>query len=413
MLKKPELLAPAGNLEKLYMAVRFGADAVYLGGKAYGLRAGAGNFSLDEMTTGIKFAHDQGVKVYVTVNIFAHNEDLQGLESYLRSLAQLKVDALIISDPGIFRLARLIVPEIPLHISTQANNTNWSSILFWQEMGARRIVLARELSIGEVIKINRRTDIQLETFVHGAMCVSYSGRCLLSSYLANRDANQGDCAHPCRWRYALVEEKRPGEYFPVVEDERGSYIFNSKDLCLVEHLPALMKAGVNAFKIEGRMKSAYYLATVVKVYREVIDQIWTKGADFKFDNNWLKELTKISHRHYTEGFAFQKPNQHDHRYTTSAYIRDYDFIGIVLKYIPEKEEMQVEQRNRMFLGDKIEILPPKGPFIPWKISCLKNDVGEIIEHAPHPRQIVTMAAPPGGVEEHSIIRRPAMAREGN
>ncbi|MGI6685009.1 MAG: peptidase U32 family protein [Bacillota bacterium] len=405
-MNKPELLAPAGNLEKLYMAVRFGADAVYLGGKAFGLRAGAGNFSFSDMAEGIKFAHNHGVKVYVTVNIFAHNEDLEELSEYLLTLKDLDADGIIVSDPGIFRLAKETVPDLPIHISTQANNTNWSSAIFWQEMGAKRIVLARELSLKEIGEIHHRSKIELEVFVHGAMCISYSGRCLLSNYLAGRNANKGDCAHPCRWNYSLVEEKRPGEYFPVVEDERGTYVFNSKDLCLVEHIPDLIQAGVSSFKIEGRMKSSYYLATVVKVYREVIDHYFADPENFSFDPKWLEELKKVSHRHYTTGFALKKPDQNDHRYDTSSYVRSYDFTGIVLEYLSETGEMVVEQRNHMSVGEKIEILPPKGTFISWEITSMKNDQGEKIDHAPHPRQKVFMPAPKGGVIPYSIIRRP-------
>lgn len=405
MMQKPELLAPAGNLEKLYTAVRFGADAVYLGGKEFGLRAGAGNFSHEEMAQGIRFAHDQGVKVYVTVNIFAHNQDLEGLIPYIKTLDALKIDGILVSDPGIFRLIRERFPQLAIHISTQANNTNWATALFWQEMGAKRIVLARELSIQEIRGIRDKTTLELEAFVHGAMCISYSGRCLLSNYLTGRDSNQGDCAHPCRWNYRLMEEKRPGEYFPVEEDERGTYIFNSKDLCLVEQIPALIKAGVHSLKIEGRMKSSYYLATVVKVYREVIDAYWKDSVQFSFDKGWLEELGKVSHRHYTQGFAFKKPDAEDHRYETSAYVRSYDFIGQVLEYLPETGEMRVEQRNRMSVGDKIEILPPQGDFISWEIREMKNDQGEPIRHAPHPQQIVTMAAPTQKIPPYALIRR--------
>jgi putative protease len=278
LMNKPELLAPAGNLEKLYMGVIFGADAVYLGGKSFGLRAGAGNFSNEEMAEGIKFAHDRGVKVYVTVNIFAHNDDLRGLSFYLETLKDLQADAIIVSDPGIFRLAQKTVPDLPVHISTQANNTNWSTALFWQEMGAKRIVLARELSLREIEEIHKRTEIELEAFVHGAMCISYSRRCLLSNYLTGRNANKGDCAQPCRWSYQLVEEKRPGEYFPVLEDERGSYVFNSKDLCLAEHVPDLIKAGVTSFKIEGRMKKIKILSHG-SIHKNKIKKSFQMGQD--------------------------------------------------------------------------------------------------------------------------------------
>ncbi|ATW23979.1 peptidase U32 family protein [Candidatus Formimonas warabiya] len=401
---KPELLAPAGNLEKLEMAVRFGADAVYLGGKSFGLRAGAGNFSLEEMAQGVKFAHENGAKVYVAVNIFAHNEDLVELGGYLDAISSLKADGVIVSDPGVFRLVKSRVPDLPIHISTQANNTNWSGALFWQEMGAKRIVLARELSFQEIREISRRSQIELEAFVHGSMCISYSGRCLLSNYLTGRNANKGDCAHPCRWNYRLVEEKRPGQYFPVLEDERGTYIFNSKDLCLIEHLPDLIQAGVGSFKIEGRMKSAYYVATVVKVYREAIDTYWADPESYSFQESWREELAKVSHRHYTTGFALQKPSAFDHRYDSSAYIRSYDFVGVVLDYLPETGEMRVEQRNRLAVGDEIEIVPPQGPFMSWKIPSMKDDRGEFIEAAPHPQQVITIPIPER-IKPFSLLRR--------
>lgn len=388
------------------MAVRFGADAVYFAGKSFGLRAGAGNFSYEEMAEGINFAHDHGVKVYVTVNIFAHNADIEEVASYLKVINDLKADGIIVSDPGVFRLAKENTPDLPIHISTQANNTNWSTALFWQEMGAKRIVLARELSLQEIGEIRKQSGIELEAFVHGAMCISYSGRCLLSNYLAGRNANKGDCAHPCRWNYRLVEEKRPGEYFPVVEDEKGTYVFNSKDLCLIEHIPALIQAGVGSFKIEGRMKSAYYVATVVKVYREVIDAYFQDPENFCFEHKWLAELAKVSHRHYTTGFAYKKPDENDHRYDTSSYVRSFDFIGTVLEYLPETGEMRVEQRNHMSVGEQIEIVPPRGPFISWQITAMKNNLGEHIEHAPHPKQEVLMPAPKGGVKPYSLIRRP-------
>jgi len=403
-MKKPELLAPAGNLEKLEMAVRFGADAVYLGGQSFSLRAGADNFSLAEMKRGISFAHENSARVYVAVNIFAHNEDLQGLPAYLKELGGLDIDGIILADPGVFRMAREIIPHIPIHISTQANNTNWSSLLFWQELGAKRVVLARELSLAEIREIKEKTNMELEVFVHGAMCISYSGRCLLSSYLTGRNANKGECAHPCRWKYHLVEEQRPGSYFPVVEEERGTYLFNSKDLCLIQHLPDLITAGVCSLKIEGRMKSAYYIATVVKVYREAIDAYFSSPEKFALSPEWMEELAKVSHRHYTTGFLFHPPGHEDHRYDTSAYVRDYDFVGIVLGYDREKQEALVEQRNRFFTGDEVEFVPPRGQNLSGKITSMKNELGEHITSAPHPQQHITIPVP-FPVEAFSLVRR--------
>ncbi|MGI6712959.1 MAG: peptidase U32 family protein [Bacillota bacterium] len=403
-MKKPELLAPAGNFEKLKIAVRFGADAVYLGGKSYSLRSGADNFSLEEMEQGVKYAHAHHAKVYVTLNIFAHNNDLKDLPEYVTNIARLQIDGIIISDPGIFRIIKKISPQIPIHISTQANNTNWSSVLFWQKMGAKRVILARELAIREIEEIHHKTSIELEVFVHGAMCISYSGRCLLSNYLALRNANKGDCAHPCRWKYHLVEEQRPGQYFPVSEDDGGTYIFNSKDLCMIEHLPALMNAGVSSLKIEGRMKSIYYIGTVVKTYREAIDTYFADPEKYYCKEEWIKELHKVSHRHYTTGFAFEKPSTESQRYSSSAYIRNYDFVGIVLGYDPEKKEAVIEQRNRFFTGDEVEFVPPRGSFLKWRISSMKNEMGEIIDSAPHPQQVILIPVP-FPLEKYSLMRR--------
>lgn len=403
-MERPELLAPAGNLEKLKMAIRFGADAVYLAGKTFGLRAGADNFTLEEMEQAVNFAHTRGARVYVAVNIFAHNRDLKGLSSYLKELKELKVDAIIVSDPGVFLTARKTVPDLSVHISTQANTTNWASVKFWQEMGARRMVLARELSLSEIAEIRKKTGAELEVFVHGAMCISYSGRCLLSSFLTGRGANLGDCAHPCRWQYHLVEEKRPNEFFPVLEDDQGTYFFNSKDLCLIQYLPELIQAGVASFKIEGRMKSAYYVATVVRTYREAIDAYFADSAHFTFRQEWLEELAKVSNREYTTGFLTGSPGSSDHRYQTSAYTRTADFIGVVQEYHPADKEAVIEQRNRFRTGEEVEFVLPRGPVISWRIPEMKNEAGELIEAAPHPRQFVTMPVPEPLVTD-TLVRR--------
>lgn len=387
-MKKVELLAPAGNLEKLKIAIHYGADAVYLGGKEYGLRAAAGNFTREELKAGLDFAHARKAKIYVTVNIFAHNDDLKELPDYLRDLEQLGVDGILISDPGIWRIARELKTKIELHLSTQANNTNWSSCRFWEEQGAKRIVLARELSLQEIKEIRRKVSLELEVFVHGAMCISYSGRCLLSNYLAGRDANRGDCAHPCRWNYALVEEKRPGQYYPLCEDNRGSYIFNSQDLCLLPYLPELIEAGVDSFKIEGRMKSVHYVATVVLAYRQALDAYYRDPARYRLDPAWYQEIKKVSHRDYTNSFLFGRPAGSVHNYLTSSYLRSYDFVGIVLDYDPDTRLAVVEQRNNFRVGDQLEFIGPKTPLFNQELEALFDEEGAAIEVAPHPRQIV-------------------------
>lgn len=391
-LRKPELLAPAGNLEKLKVAFAYGADAVYMAGKRFGLRAFAGNFQKDEIQEAVEYAHSINKKVYVTMNIFAHNEDFKDMDKYMRYLADIGVDAVIISDPGILSLAREIMPNIPIHLSTQANNTNWRSAKFWHEQGVSRIILARELSLREISEIRAKVPdtLELEAFVHGAMCISYSGRCLLSSYMADRDSNRGMCAHPCRWKYHLVEEKRPGEYYPVFENDRGTYIFNSKDLCLIEHIPDIVECGVSSLKIEGRMKSSYYVATVVKAYREALDAYISDPEGYRFDKTWLDELSKASHREYTTGFFTGRSAGIDQVYGTSSYIRDYDFVGLVKAYDERTGLAAIEQRNRFAVGDELEIVFPKGPYRVHKISGMRNEDGEEIEAAPHPQMTVYM-----------------------
>lgn len=409
-MKKPELLAPAGNLEKLKMALMYGADAVYMGGKAFGLRAFSDNFEDIELKQGINFAHSLGKKAYITINIFPHNEDLPDLPDYIKSVAAMGADAIIVSDLGVFRIAREVAPTLPVHISTQANSVNWSTVKFWQELGASRVVLARELSLDDIKLIRDKVDIELEAFIHGAMCISYSGRCLISNYLTGRDANRGQCAQPCRWKYHLVEESRPGVYLPVTEDERGTYIFNSKDLCLINHLPELIDSGLNSFKIEGRMKSVHYVATVVKVYREAIDSYCTSPDTFHIKQEWLDELQKVSHREYTTGFYFNKTNENDQIYTSSSYTQTHDFIGLVKEYNPETRMAVVEQRNNMKVGEEIEVTQPgEEPFI-QKISQMFDAEGSSIEVAPHPQQIVAMPmAKP--VKPYAMLRRPEIRRE--
>ena len=355
-MKKPELLIPAGSLEVLKTAVNFGADAVYIGGGAFGLRGKAKNFSPEDMAEGIAYAHDRGVKVYVTANILAHNGDLEAASDYFMELKHLKTkdgrpvppDALIISDPGLFMIAKRVCPEIELHISTQANSTNYETWLFWWNLGAKRVVSARELSLKEIKEIREHIpeDMEIESFIHGAMCISYSGRCLLSSYFTGRDANQGACTHPCRWKYAVVEEKRPGEYLPVEEDDRGTYIFNSKDLCMIEHIPDMIDAGINSFKVEGRMKTALYVATVARTYRKAIDDYLTSPEKYKENMDWyLEQISNCTYRQFTTGFFFGKPSEESQIYDNNTYIKEYTYLGIVGER-NEEGLYQIEQRNK-------------------------------------------------------------------
>ena len=404
MLKKPELLAPAGNLEKMKMALLYGADAVYLGGKAFGLRAFGGNFSREELREGVEFAHKLGRKVYVTVNIFPHNSDLAGLPDYLRYLAEVQVDALLVADLGVFMMAREIIPEMELHISTQANNTNWASVNAWKKLGAKRVVLAREMSLAEIREIREKCAVDLEMFVHGAMCISYSGRCLMSNYFTGRDANRGSCAQACRWKYHLVEETRPGQYIPIVEDDRGTYIFNSKDMCLLPHLADVIASGVDSLKIEGRMKSVHYVASIVKAYRLAIDSYFADPEHFQIAPEWLAELDKVSHRAYTTGFYFNKPTAEDQIYGNSSYEQTSDFIGLVLDYDAKTGFATVEQRNNMKCGQEIEVFQPQGGLFRQTIVEMLDEDGAAIQVAPHAQQIVKMRmAQP--VEAYAILRR--------
>jgi U32 family peptidase len=405
-MRKIELLAPAGNMEKLRMAIIYGADAVYIGGEKFGLRASAGNFNIEEIKEAVHFVHEQGKKLYVTVNIIPHNEDFIGLSEYLKDIEDAGVDAIIFSDPGVYLAAKESVPNMELHLSTQANNTNYRSAEFWHKQGVKRIVLARELSFEEIKETVEKSpeDLEFETFVHGAMCMSYSGRCLLSNYMVGRDANKGECAHPCRYKYYLVEERRPGQYMPIEEDERGAYIFNSKDLCMIEYIPELVDAGITSFKIEGRMKSAYYVASVVRAYRMAIDSYLADPLKYVFKQEWLEEFSKASHREFSTGFYNNKPDSSGQVYDSSAYVRDYAFTGLVLEYNEETGIATVEQRNKMILGDEIEVIGPKRDMFAQKLEKMWNADGEEIESAPHPQMIIKikMAKP---VAKFDILRR--------
>lgn len=369
-MRKPELLIPASSLEVLKTAVIFGADAVYIGGEAFGLRAKAKNFTKKEMEEGIAFAHAHGVRVHVTANILAHNDDMEGAAAYFRELKEMKPDALIIADPGMFMLAKEICPEIDIHISTQANNTNYLTYRFWYEQGAKRVVSARELSLREIKEIRERIpeELEIESFIHGAMCISYSGRCLLSSYFTGRDANQGACTHPCRWKYAVVEEKRPGEYLPVYENERGTYIFNSKDLCMIEHIPEMMDAGIDSFKIEGRMKTALYVATVARTYRKAIDDYLESEEKYRENMDWYRaEIAKCTYRQFTTGFYFGRQETETAQiYDNNTYVNEYVYLGVVGS-VDAQSRARIEQRNKFCVGDEIEIMKPSGMNVSVKV----------------------------------------------
>ncbi len=405
-MKKPELLAPAGSLEKLKTAFIYGADAVYIGGEKFSLRVAAENFTMEEMAEGVKYAHDRGKKVYLTANIIPHNVDIDQYAEFIKSAYETGVDAVLVSDLGMFAITKEICPDLEIHISTQANNVNYKSACMWHEMGAKRVVVAREMSFKEIAEIRERTPetLELEAFVHGAMCISYSGRCLLSNYMTNRDSNQGACSHPCRWNYYLMEEKRPGEYMPVFENERGTFIYNSKDLCMIEHIEDLIKSGIDSLKIEGRVKTEYYLATVVKAYRDAIDTYFEDPENFKFDPKWLEELKKVSHRDYTTGFYYGKPGGDEQNYETSSYIRDYELIGIVKEYDREKKLLSVVQKNRFFKGAEVEFLRPKGDFVKHKIKYMEDADGNEIEVANRPQSIAKIRIDEE-IEPESMMRQ--------
>ncbi len=405
-MRKVELLVPAGSPEVLRTAVRYGADAVYIGGEAFGLRAKAHNFSLEEMREGVAFAHAHGVRVYVTANIFAHNKDLEGIRAYFRELADVGMDALILSDAGVFALARELLPQVEVHISTQANSTNYGTFRFWHSMGAKRVVAARELSLEEIAQIRREIpeEMEIECFVHGAMCISYSGRCLLSNYFTGRDANQGECTHPCRWNYAVVEETRPGEYLPVYENERGTFLFNSKDLCMVGHIPELLAAGIDSFKIEGRMKNSLYVAAVTRTYRRAIDDYLESGEKYRANLNWyLEEIGKCTRREFTTGFYFGKPGAESQIYGNSTYIKEYTYLGCAGE-TDGRGLCRLEQKNKFSVGETIEIMKRDGRNLEVTVSRILDDEGCPQESAPHAKQTVYVDL--GGLAEcGDVLRR--------
>lgn len=408
-MKKPELLIPASCLEVLKTAVNFGADAVYIGGEVFSLRAKSKNFSFQDMREGIAYAHARGVRVFVTANILAHNRDLDEFEKYLYELKAIGPDALIISDPGIFSMAKRICPEIEIHISTQANNTNYATFNFWHELGAKRVVTARELSIEEIREIRKHIpqELEIETFVHGAMCISYSGRCLLSNYFVGRDANQGACTHPCRWKYSVVEETRPGEYMPVYENERGTYIFNSKDLCMIEHIPEMIDAGIDSFKIEGRMKTALYVATVARTYRKAIDDYLKSPELYRENMEWYKsEIGKCTYREFTTGFYFHKPDAMTQIYDSNTYVKNYTYLGTV-EAVREDGLVRIEQKNKFSVGETVEIMKPDGRNLEKEVAAICDEEGNPVESAPHPKQVlyVDLGA---DAECGDIIRRSEM-----
>lgn len=400
-----ELLVPAGSLEVLKVAVDYGADAVYIGGESFGLRAKAHNFTIEEMAEAVRYCHAHGVKLYVTANIFAHNEDIEGIRSYFEQLKPLQIDALIISDPAVFMLAKEILPEVERHISTQANNTNYGTYQFWHDLGAKRVVSARELSLAEIKEIRERIpeDMEIESFVHGAMCISYSGRCLLSHFLTGRDANRGACTHPCRWQYSVVEEKRPGEYFPVEEDDRGTYIFNSKDLCMVEHVPELIKAGIDSFKIEGRMKTALYVATVARTYRLAIDD-YKKNPELYEERlpYYREEIGKCTYRQFTTGFYFGKTDSESQVYDSNEYVKDYTYIGRIER-MDETGRACFIQRNKFSVGENVEAMLFDGTNRPLTVRSIQNEKGEYMDSAPHPKELLMVDF--GVVLEPGLILR--------
>jgi len=405
-MRKVELLVPASSLEVLKIAVVFGADAVYIGGEAFGLRAKAKNFSAAEMAEGIKFAHEYGVKVYITANILAHNEDMAGVEAYFEEVRELNPDGLIIADPGVFAIAKRVCPEIERHISTQANNTNYETYRFWHELGATRVVSARELSLAEIKEIREHIpeSMEIESFIHGAMCISYSGRCLLSNYFTGRDANRGACTHPCRWKYSIMEEKRPGEYLPVYENERGTYIFNSKDLCMIEHIPEILDAGIDSLKIEGRMKTALYVATVARTYRKAIDDYRKDVKLYKENMEWYKDqISNCTYRQFTTGFFFGKPDETTQIYDNNTYVKEYTYLGIVGKQNADGL-YQIEQRNKFSVGEMIEVMKPNGDNIEVRVRKIVDAEGREQESAPHPQQELYLDL---GVElaRYDILRR--------
>lgn len=422
-MRNPELLVPASSIEVLKEAVYYGADAVYIGGEAFGLRAKAKNFTIEEMAEGIAFAHEHNVKVYVTANILAHNYDLEGARKYFEELKEIKPDALIISDPGMFTIAKEVCPEIDIHISTQANNTNYMTYLFWHKMGATRVVSARELSLREIKEIREHIpeEMEIESFMHGAMCISYSGRCLLSSFMAGRDANRGACTHPCRWKYAVVEEQRPGEYYPVYENERGTYIFNSKDLCMIEHIPELIEAGIDSFKIEGRMKTALYVATVARTYRRAIDDYLRNPDEYRANMEWYKEeIAKCTYRQFTTGFFFGKPDENTQIYDSNTYVNEYIYLGLSEEIkdsivtengqVVKDTFVKITQRNKFCVGDTIEVMKRGGKNLSLKVKSMYTEDGKSVDSAPHPQQVLYIGFE---MTENDIIEKYDILRVAN
>ena len=389
--KKIELLAPAGDMEKLKTAIIYGADAVYFGGELFSLRAGAGNLSIGEIREAMDFIHEHNAKGYMTINIYPHNDDIPPLKAYLEKIKDIPIDAFLVSDPGVMTIVKSIIPDTEIHISTQANTTNYMTAAFWvQQMGATRIVAAREMSLEELKEMKKvlPPDTEIEAFVHGAMCMSYSGRCLLSNFMVGRDANRGSCTHPCRWKYSLVEEKRPGEYYPIEEDERGSYIMNSRDLCMLDKLPDLIDAGIYSLKIEGRMKSPFYVATVVSAYRAALDSYLDNPDNYEFQEKWFTELCKASHREFYHGFYYSKPDSSGQNYSSSDYTREYSFIGVVRGFEHDTGLTIVEQRNKFSVGEDIEVFGPRTEYTDEIVREMYDEDNNPIESAPHPQQII-------------------------
>ncbi|EQK42702.1 peptidase U32 family protein [Paraclostridium bifermentans] len=406
-MQRIELLAPAGDLERLKTAFIYGADAVYIGGEIFGMRSAAKNFNKEDMAEGVRFAHERGKQVFVTVNIIPRNEEFEQLEAYLKELEEIGVDAVIVSDPGVFSVVKKVVPNMEIHISTQASTTNAASATFWYNQGAKRVVMARELSFEEIkeIRDNSPEGMDIEAFIHGAMCMSYSGKCVISNYTTGRDANRGACAQSCRWKYTLVEEQENGDYEKVLDDVDAEFFFNTKDMCMINYIPQIIESGINSFKIEGRMKTAYYVATTVRAYRMAIDEYIKDPENWEFNPMWLEELKKGSHRHFSEGFYLGKTSTRDQNYESASYVRNYDFIGVVRGHEEESGLVIVEQRNRMFVGDEIEIIGPYKETMYGKILEMYNEENEPIESAPHAKQIVKMKLDIP-VEEHYMLRKP-------
>lgn len=405
-MKKIELLAPAGDINKLKTAVEYGADAVYLGGESFGLRKASKNFSMEDIKWATEYLHERGKKIHVTLNIIPHDKDIKGVEEYIKDLYDIGVDALIVADPGMFMKVKEVAPDFPIHISTQGSVTNAQTVKFWQQLGAERVVMARELSLKEVSDIIKEVgdSIEIETFAHGAMCMSYSGRCLLSNYMTGRDANMGDCAQPCRYKYHLVEEKRPGEYFPIEEHDEGTFIMNSKDLCMIEHIDDMIKAGIASLKIEGRVKSEYYLATVIRSYRMAIDAYYADPENYKYDPYLLEEIKKVSHRDFTTGFFYGKANENSQVYKDNSYIRGYDFVGIVLDYDKDTKIATIEQRNRVFVGEEVEIFGPGIKHFDYKIEKMFDEKDNEIDVANKAKQIFKIKVDEA-IEKGFILRR--------